>query len=59
MERIDRAQREQLCRDDFLPFAMGLHPRLGNDSNVLALSIDTLRGIWNALRRKHNLPIEE
>jgi hypothetical protein len=59
MERIDRAQREQFCRDDFLPFAMGLHPRLGNDSNVLELSIDTLRGIWNALRRKHNLPIEE
>jgi hypothetical protein len=59
MERVDRALREQLCRDDFLPFAMGLHPRLGNISSVSALSIDTLRETWNALRRAHNLPIEE
>jgi ankyrin repeat protein len=55
MERV-----EQSCRyGDFLPFAMGLHPRLGDISGVRVLSTDTLSKIWHELRLTHNLPIEE
>jgi hypothetical protein len=59
MARVDREHREKLCRDEFLPLAMGIHPRLGDISCVRVLSADILRDIWHALRRTHNLPIED